>query len=357
MNNLLNIIPYIDTKKLLEGTILPTEFLSVLHEHGFVYLYNLDFNPINLSSHEFKNIESCARNFFSRPLEEKYKYYIGKTPNHRGYVPVTEKGAYGDEKERIYEAFDMSYPLKNATKDDHDKLRGENLWPVGAADFKDTCERYYHKMFTLGKELLSVFARAFDLHENHFEQQIKHPPAQMRLLHYLTNDTLAKKNDIAMGGHTDYECFTLLYQSSPGIQGYDHKSGQFTDLPVFKNTLLLITGDMMNFMTNGYLKSFYHRVINNGSERFSFPFFMNFDFETEIKVLPKFKAYTAKINHPQAERPDKIIAGHHLVGQLYRDFPYLKAKIDQGDWSIPFEIPEFNLFENKDIVDNLQKIA
>ena len=119
---------------------------------------------------------------------------------------------------------------------------------------------------------------------------------------------------------------------------------KFVDLPVFKNTILMMVGDMMDFMTNGYLKSFPHRVINGGKKRFSVPFFMNLDFDTKIKILPKFKNYS--LNNPKPRVvPEQIIVGHHLLGQLYRDFPYLKAKIDKGVWDIPFQIPLHNIFE------------
>ncbi|HLX54773.1 MAG TPA: 2OG-Fe(II) oxygenase family protein, partial [Aquella sp.] len=118
-----------------------------------------------------------------------------------------------------------------------------------------------------------------------------------------------------------------------------------TDLPVFRNTLLMMVGDVIDFMTNSYLKSFLHRVINNGARRFSAPFFMNLDFDTKIKVLPKFKTFREASRSQHL--PDQIIIGHHLIGQLYRDFPYLKARIDQGAWQMPFNIPTHNLFEQK----------
>lgn len=346
-SKLIKTIPYVDIEQLITGVISPDSFLNLLHEYGFVYFYNLDSYSLNLDSQQFKKIEACAHNFFAMPVEQKMQYYIGCSPNHRGYVPVTEKGAYGDEKSRIYEAFDMAYSLKGATKEDLEKLRGENIFPKEILGFKEVCENYYNKMFLLGKILLSIFSESFDLPKNYFEKYTKCPAAQLRLIHYLPNDSLVEKQDVAMGSHTDYECFTFLYQTSPGIQGYVDHEGQFVNLPVFKNTLLMVVGDMMHFMTNGYLKSFYHRVVNNGAERYSFPFFMNLDFETEIKILPKFRGFAPKKPTLVQELPDQITVGHHLMGQLYRDFPYIKAKIDQGKLKIPFTIPKNNLFESR----------
>jgi len=240
--------------------------------------------------------------------------------------------------------FDMSYSENNLIKEECQKLRGQNIWPQEIPEFKAHFEEYYRKMFLLGKSLLRIFAKSFDLPTDYFEEHVKHPPAQLRLLHYLPNHKLVGKEDVAMGGHTDYELFTLLHQNSPGIQGYSAEEKKFVNLPVFKNTLLMVVGDMMHFMTNGYLKSFYHRVINNGMKRLSFPFFMNLDFETELKVLPKFQNLNAK-NKNRKDLPKSIVVGHHLLGQLYRDFPYIKERIDRGEWKIPFNIPKQNVFE------------
>src|SRR5579883_2514908 len=91
-------LPYVDIHQLLSGIISPKEFLNLLHEYGFVYFYNLNCDPLHLGSEKYKKLEIYSQNFFSLSLEQKMKYYIGKSLNHRGYVPVTEKGKYGDEK-------------------------------------------------------------------------------------------------------------------------------------------------------------------------------------------------------------------------------------------------------------------
>ena len=44
--------------------------------------------------------------FFALPDAVKREIYIGKSSNHRGYVPFTEKGDYPDEMNHSYEAFD-----------------------------------------------------------------------------------------------------------------------------------------------------------------------------------------------------------------------------------------------------------
>ncbi|MEM7645051.1 MAG: hypothetical protein AAF366_21445, partial [Pseudomonadota bacterium] len=50
---------------------------------------------------------------------------IGESPNHRGYVPFTEKGDYPDEVNRNYEAFDLGLDLP---ADDRTSWRATSSW-------------------------------------------------------------------------------------------------------------------------------------------------------------------------------------------------------------------------------------
>ena len=73
----------------------------------------------------------AGRRFFAQRYAQKLDYYIGKSSNHRGYVPFTEKGDYADEVNRSYEAFDLGLDLP---ADDPDYLAGNrflgpNVWP------------------------------------------------------------------------------------------------------------------------------------------------------------------------------------------------------------------------------------
>ena len=40
-----------------------------------------------------------------------------------------------------------------------------------------------------------------------------------------------------------------------------------------------------------------------------------------------------------------IVAGHHLLGQLLRDFPYLRKRHEHGQLRLPFAMPTGNPFE------------
>lgn len=325
--------PIFNYEDMAAGVIAPDQVFDTLRDHGYFYLTKLErVIPPKL----FKTLHEKTRRFFGSPLEQKMAYYIGASPNHRGYVPVTEKGAYSDERIRAYEAFDIGYDSAESSGRARRgfELIGPNRYPGHVDGMEQALTEYYDANLRLGTEILSLIARASQLEAGHFDRYITRPASQLRLIHYLENDVLVGHDDASMGAHTDYEVFTIMHQSAPGLLAFDRSTRTWKNMPVFKNTLLVLAGDMLQFMSGGHIKSLLHRVVSTGEERYSFPFFMNLDFETELTVLPAWG------------RSDKsVVVGHHLLGQLYRDFPYIKERVDTGQWVLDFPIPGHNQYE------------
>ncbi|MDF3933464.1 isopenicillin N synthase family dioxygenase [Pseudomonas citronellolis] len=309
------------------------KLLNAFESCGYFYLSDLDaLIPPPL----FKSLSEVSGRFFASSLREKMAYYIGESTHHRGYVPSTEKGAYSDEKIRAYEAFDIGFdaPELPSSRRKGFELVGPNSYPPHVPGMEEVLSSYYCANFTIGRQILRLIARESGLAEDYFETYLTRPASQLRLIRYFPNDVLVNSDDASMGAHTDYELFTIMHQSSPGLVCYDRQRQCWQPMPVFKNTLLVLVGDMLQFLTNGQVKSLLHRVVTTGEERYSFPFFMNLDFETRLRALPCY-----------GRCDETVVVGQHLLAQLYRDFPYIKRRIDSGEWAVDFPIPDFNKYE------------
>jgi isopenicillin N synthase-like dioxygenase len=83
-----------------------------------------------------------------------------------------------------------------------------------------------------------------------------------------------KTASVGIGAHTDFECFTLMHQTAPGLQilprippGGDrdgdggHHSQEWMDMPVRQSEFVVIIGDMLERLTNGALLATPHRVV------------------------------------------------------------------------------------------------
>jgi isopenicillin N synthase-like dioxygenase len=79
------------------------------------------------------------------------------------------------------------------------------------------------------------------------------------------DDTATNDTTTGIGAHTDFECFTLMHQTAPGLQilprsvnGHTHK---WMDMPVRQSEFVVIIGDMLERLTNGTLLATPHRVL------------------------------------------------------------------------------------------------
>jgi isopenicillin N synthase-like dioxygenase len=265
-----------------------------------------------------RELQEQAALFFALPDEAKRGYYIGLSPNHRGYVPPGEEVFYGQSKDSK-EGFDLSRDLPN----DPDflagnRLLGPNVWPRELPQFRDVVSRYYEAVFAFGQRLMGSFALALGLSEQHFAPMLTKPPSQLRLLHYPPAEDAP-----GIGSHTDYECFTILHTTAPGLEVMNAE-GRWVDAPPIPGAFVVNLGDMMEILTGGQWVSTAHRVRKVREERYSFPLFFSLDYATVIEPLPGFEG-----DYP------RLIAGEHLLAQTAQTFRYFEPLIASGRFQMP----------------------
>lgn len=262
----------------------------------------------------------CGATFFALPEHVKQKYFIGRSQNHRGYVPFSEKGDYADEVHRNYEAFDLGLDLPH---DDPDFLAGNgvlgpNVWP-DVAGFKSTVSRYYNEISGLGRLICAALELHLGLPCGAITQHMTKPVSQLRLLHYVRPNDDAGLKSVNMGAHTDYECLTLLHTRNPGLQVMT-QDDRWIDVPVDPSVYVVNIGDMLEAWSNGVFRSTPHRVLNLSKERFSMPYFVAANHDTEIRPFAQLVA------PGELPKYEPFQAGAHLERMLRRDFPYLRDR-------------------------------
>ena len=333
-------LPVIDIEPLFRGNLadkrkVADALAEAAHDIGFFYICG---HPIPQSM--IDGVYAEAERFFGLPEHRKLECYIGDSRNHRGYVPRFERGDYADEQgERHYEAFDLALDLAPDDPDYYSahKLLGPNVWP-SLPGFRKTVYRYYESLAQLAQSMCRAFEIHLRLAPGYFRQFTRKSTSQLRMLHYLENATPPDLKDMNMGAHTDYECFTILHQTKPGLQVMN-SDNQWIEAPPIKGTYVINIGDMMEVWTNGLFRSTLHRVVNSGRERYSMPYFQAADFDAVVQPLP---SLVGPSNPP---RYAPLVAGHHLLGQLLRDFSYLKRRHQRGELYLPFTPPGENRFE------------
>lgn len=235
------------------------------------------------------NTFSAAQRFFDLPLEEKVKVDISKSPNLRGYTGLLEENTNMEGLGDLHEGFDIALDLP---PDDPDVLAGTfgcgpNQWPEQLPGFREALLDYQNAIFAFGQKIFSAFALALDLDEAFFASFSDKPMAQMRVLHYPTQEGEIDERQIGIGPHSDYECFTVLCtDATPSLQVLN-SAGEWIQAPPIPGTFVVNVGDLMARWTNGYFASTLHRAINtSGRARYSIPFFYGTNADALIEVLP-----------------------------------------------------------------------
>ncbi|WP_110650874.1 isopenicillin N synthase family dioxygenase [Salinicola peritrichatus] len=272
-----------------------------------------------------------ARRFFAQPMETKMRHYIGLsagngTTRHRGYVPegeeMPEKG-----KRDLKEAFDLAFELP---ADDPDvvagiPMLGPNVWPE-LPGFREQVYAYYQVTYEVGLALMRGFALALGLPEEHFLKDVTKPPSQLRLIHYPFDPEAEDVQGI--GAHTDYECFTLLLPTAPGLEVMNGQS-EWIDVPYRDDALVINIGDMLEIWTNGEFVATSHRVRKVKEERYSFPLFFACDYATTVTPLPQL------VERDGHARYEPLKAGDHLYAQTIHTFAYLQKCLASGEIQLP----------------------
>lgn len=228
----------------------------------------------------------------------------------KGWTPRLEEPAYQPGTVSQLEAFDFGQQL---TETQYQDLQiTPNLWPE-LRGFRHNAMDFYARLTSTARTLASAFSLLLG-QRSQFLNENSGPAAArtMRLLRYPAHqgDT-AVANEVGISAHTDFECFTLLYQSAPGLElrGTDeqwllvpHQPGRFT----------VIVGDMLERLSNGEFRATGHRVAHNSWERFSIALFFALDNHFRVEPLPKF----VTADNPAAYAP--VTQGDHIANEIHR---------------------------------------
>ena len=316
------VLPLVDISGLNSDN--PEDRLRVAHEldkactqAGFLYIKSDQLNGAL-----FRGLIDTAERYFAQDRTTKMQSYIGHSQNHSGYVPVGEE-QFGSGTYDLKEAYDVNYDYRLPTG--RRPLLGPTLWPA-MPSFQQSVLSYYDSITAIGRQLFQGFALALGLDERFFTPHLQHPPSQLRLIHYPFDAGAEDRPGI--GAHTDYECFTLLFATAPGLQVID-KQGNWIDVPLIEGTMIMNIGDMMEILSNGRYVATKHRVKKVKEERYSFPLFFSCDYDFIV----------APVIEQETPRYSPLKGGEHLYNQTAQTFTYLKNRIASGELTLSNAVP------------------
>jgi isopenicillin N synthase-like dioxygenase len=161
------------------------------------------------------------------------------------------------------------------------------------------------------------------------------------LLHYPSNSYPQDLDHLGIMPHSDFECFTILAASGPGLQ-IMNSSDEWLEVPPLNDAFIINIGDLLEIWTNGVFKATAHRVANMQSiERFSIAFFAAADYHVIVEPLSAF------VSAENPARYERIVAGHYLASFAVHDTPHLRRRVKSGELKLTFTLAEESSFSRK----------
>lgn len=264
-------------------------------------------------------LAQAARFFKDLTPEKKEAIHMRKSTLHRGYEPADFTSIEGHAETK--EGFNWGYEeALDSTGGDgkyldlDGKTKNANLWPDEAdlPGFYNGVKEYYGHILQLARHLFRLFALSLDLPETHFDSMTTHPGGIARILHYpASNSPAGGQQDVGLGEHSDYECFTiLLCSSTPGLEILS-PNNEWISAKAIPGSFIVNVADFLMRWTNGVYKSTIHRVVNRTvEERYSIPFFFSVNYESVVETLPT----CVSKDNPSKYPP--IRAGQYILDRL-----------------------------------------
>ncbi|KAJ6480090.1 hypothetical protein DFH09DRAFT_1214609 [Mycena vulgaris] len=281
---------------------------------GFFYVKN---HPI--PEETIADTISAAGEFFALPTADKLALDIHKSANFKGYTALLGENTDPTGRGDLHEGFDIGWEHPGAGP-----MAGANVWPSDAAlpAFRARVLAYYHAAVAFGQALFPLFALALDLPEDFFADKTTTPAAIMRLLHYPPQQPALDDDGrvIGIGAHTDYECFTILWQDAAGGLQVQNAGGKWIDAVPIPGTFVINLGDQFARWTNDVFKSTLHRVTNrSGGERYSMPLFFGTDYDVLLEPLP------SCVGPERPARYEPVTAGEYVKRRLEETYAHSKG--------------------------------
>ena len=229
-----------------------------------------------------------AAQYFALPEDVKRKYHVEGGGGARGYTPFGVETAKGHKAYDLKEFYHVGRDLPEGHRfRDH---MGDNVWPEEIEGFKETFQELYAEFDKAGAKLLTAVEQFLGIEEGFLVDAIEDGNSVMRMLHYPPIPAQPGEH-IRAGAHGDINAITLLLGAEEAGLQLLNRDGTWLDVRPGPGELAINIGDMLDRLTNGYLPSTQHRVINPAPERasasrYSMPFFLHFRSDFEIKALP-----------------------------------------------------------------------
>ena len=169
-------------------------------------------------------------------------------------------------------------------------VRGEAEWP--STEFREVIEKYLLTVKALGLNALlgRLLSQRFDVDDAFLCRNATSESNQV--LRAMVYPGTMKNNVTGIAAHTDYELYTVIYQTTPGLELRVDSTWKRP-----RASVIVLSGDAMDFISSGLFPAAQHRVPRLSQDRASLVFFQPLNDSICLAPLP---------NHPHQKRRRRL---------------------------------------------------
>ncbi|TVQ97663.1 MAG: isopenicillin N synthase family oxygenase [Deltaproteobacteria bacterium] len=214
-----------------------------------------------------------AEQFFLLPEDTKRRYEDLALRGQRGYT------SFGREHARGSTAADLKEFWHVGREEGRGPDMPANLWPDDdVPDFRPTLHGLYRQLDACAMHLLEACSTYIGEDPGLLPGHARGGDTVLRVIHYPPVPDDADPSAIRAGAHEDINFITLLCESTDEGLELLQRDGTWLPIHALDGQIIVDSGDMLQQLTNGLLRSTTHRVVNpsnDRSRRFSMPMFVH----------------------------------------------------------------------------------
>lgn len=292
-------IPVVDLQDYLQGSRGQKEaFIArmgdALKDMGFFALQNhgVDYRLIEQA---YKLSEA----FFDLPEEKKRAYEDLDLKGQRGFTSFGREHAKDHKAPDLKEFWHVGRELASSHK--LYSYYPKNFWPSEIPEFREVMIELYRQLDVCSLQLLEACSTYIGEAPELLPNMARDGNTILRIINYPEVPADRDPASIRAGAHEDINFITLLCEATAGGLELLKRDGTWLPIHALKGQIIVDTGDMLQNLTNGLLKSTTHRVVNpdNSRERrFSMPYFVHPRGEVDLTPLPRSVARLDEKRYP-----------------------------------------------------------
>ena len=296
---------------------------------GFFYLRGFGASPA-----QTRAVLQASRDFFALSPEQKDAIHMARSPHFRGYTGAGDEITRGerDWREQLDIGAERAVLTQSPSSPAWTRLQGPNQWPEALPQLKPVLLDWQNTLTDAARQLLRALALTLGQPRDRFASAFADAPVQhLKVIHY--PGRADGESTQGVGAHKDSGCLTLLLQDTQaGLQvweragpGQPEDAGCWIDAPPIEGTVVINLGEVLELLSNGYLRANIHRVVSppQSQDRLSVAFFLSPRLDAELAplVLPPELAAKARGVDRDPKNPLLAHTGRNLLKGRLRSHP------------------------------------